>query len=95
MGNKETRRFYLPCNCIEQVEAKLRSMKMVMPGLTRWREKNGSNGFGLIFQSWGPPVKGKVAGGVVHFAYCPFCGSSFKDDRVVLTDGVNGEDRKD
>jgi len=91
MGNKKDPRFHLPCSCYSNVIAKLRDKKMVVHGLTLWSDKDGSNGLGCTFQSYGPPVRGKVQGGLIKFTYCPFCGSKIKADWITLIDDPKGE----
>jgi hypothetical protein len=85
----------MQCTCLSQIEGKLKTKKMFLPGLTRWSDKNGEQGIGATFQSWGPPVKGKPAGGLIKFAYCPFCGIKQIEERIVLIDGGIDDTGKD
>jgi len=93
MKSNPTVRFQAKCTCLTQIEGKLRDKKMFLPGLTRWSEKDGSNGIGATFQSWGPPVKGKPAGGLIKFLYCPFCGTKQIEEGIILTDGGSNDTR--
>lgn len=94
MTNNHHPRFHIPCDCLKKLESKLRETKMMLPGITRWSDKDGSAGVGAIFTCYGPPRKGKVAGGLVKFRFCPLCGKSFIDDGLILTDGGNDDTRK-
>jgi len=91
MQNNNKPRFHASCTCLSQIEGNLKAKRMFIPGLTRWSEKDGTNGIGATFQSWGPPKKGRVAGGLIKFVFCPFCGKKQIDEGIVLTDGGSND----